>query len=216
MSNGYDRGVGANGVGLAGFIVSLVGLFTGGCLSPIGLVLSIVGLFKEPRGFAVAGLIISLLAVLGWVIGFVFLGFGAIAVVLATLGLGALLGEAQAEFETIEAALQERYAEVGAYPAGLDGLGLAPDGLRNADDVPYDYTALATGFELRDVGSDGVAGTADDSVLTYMRLPGGGYERTFESRFLDTSESGDFSDEVPADGGADRAPVEGPAGNEGP
>ena len=44
-----------NGLGLAGFIVSLVGICSGGVLSPIGLVLSIVGLFREPRGFAIAG-----------------------------------------------------------------------------------------------------------------------------------------------------------------
>ncbi len=218
MSNGYDRPT--NGMGLAGFIVSLVGLFTGGCLSPIGLVLSIVGLLKEPRGFAVAGLVISLLAVLGWVVGFIFLGVGAIAVVLGTLGLTALMGEAQVEFETIEAALQERYAEVGAYPSDLDGLGLAPEVLRNADDVPYQYTALATGFELRDAGNDGVAGTADDTVLTYMRLPGGGYERSFESWFYSESDSGDapvgLDDATAPDQALDQAPAVEPSADEGP
>ncbi len=206
MSDGYDRGVGTNGMGLAGFIVSIVGVFTGGCLTPIGLILSIVGLFKEPRGFAIAGLIVSLIALFGWVLAFLFLGVGVFAVVLGAVGLSAWLGQAQAEFQTIEAALQERYAEVGAYPGDLDGLGLAPEVLRNGDDVPYQYTALATGFELRDVGGDGQAGTADDSVLTYLRRPGGGYERTFNSPFVDTSESSDYSDELPANDSQDEGP----------
>jgi hypothetical protein len=54
----------SNGLGIAGFIVSLTGLVvTGGFLCPLGVVLSLVALRKEPRGFAVAGLITGLLGV---------------------------------------------------------------------------------------------------------------------------------------------------------
>jgi len=52
-----------NGWGTAGFIFSLLGIFTGGLLSPIGLLLSFFGLFKRPRGFAATGFVISLLGV---------------------------------------------------------------------------------------------------------------------------------------------------------
>src|ERR1043165_9168202 len=50
-----------NGLGIAGFVVSLVGIFTLGLLCPIGLLLSFIALFRAPRGFAIAGLIIGLL-----------------------------------------------------------------------------------------------------------------------------------------------------------
>lgn len=50
----------SNGLGMAGFICSLVGLFTCGVLFPIGLILSLIGVFFQPRGFAIAGLCISL------------------------------------------------------------------------------------------------------------------------------------------------------------
>ena len=59
-----------NTVGLAGFIVALLALITssipylGGILWLLGLVLSTIGLFKRPRGFAVAGFILSMLVVI--------------------------------------------------------------------------------------------------------------------------------------------------------
>lgn len=50
----------SNGMGIAGFVVSLTGLVAcAGLLCPIGLVLSLLGLGKEPRGFAIAGTIIG-------------------------------------------------------------------------------------------------------------------------------------------------------------
>ena len=50
-----------NGLGLAGFILSLLGLFLdwipvlGWLIWLLGAIFSIIGLFKEPRGFAIAG-----------------------------------------------------------------------------------------------------------------------------------------------------------------
>lgn len=63
-----------NGLGIAGFVVSLLGFFTCGLLCPIGLILSFIGLFKAPRGFAVAGTLLgfggSLLPVILPLLGF--------------------------------------------------------------------------------------------------------------------------------------------------
>lgn len=55
----------SNGLGVAGFVLALIGLLF--CWVPIlniilwilGLTLSFVGLFKKPRGLAIAGLCIS-------------------------------------------------------------------------------------------------------------------------------------------------------------
>ena len=52
-----------NGFGVAGFTVGILGLFTFGLLSPIGLILSFIGLFKKPKGFAAAGFAMSLVGV---------------------------------------------------------------------------------------------------------------------------------------------------------
>ena len=61
---------GSNGLGLGGFILSIIGLLFG-ILHPIalislviGLILSFLGLFRKPRGFAIAGFIIALICIL--------------------------------------------------------------------------------------------------------------------------------------------------------
>lgn len=51
----------SNGMGVAGFVVSLCGLFfTAGFICPIGLVVSLFGLRKEPRGLAIGGVAVGL------------------------------------------------------------------------------------------------------------------------------------------------------------
>lgn len=54
-----------NGLGVAGFVLSLVGLvlcwvpFANFILSGIGFILSLVGVFRRPKGLAIAGIIIA-------------------------------------------------------------------------------------------------------------------------------------------------------------
>lgn len=69
-----------NGVGTAGFVLALIGLVF--CWVPIlnwilgvlGFILSFVGVFRKPKGLAIAGLIISLLAVITIIILLVAVG----------------------------------------------------------------------------------------------------------------------------------------------
>ena len=57
----------SNGLGIAGFILALIGLFFswvpvfGWVVWFLGLIFSFIGLFKKPRGLAIAGFIISLI-----------------------------------------------------------------------------------------------------------------------------------------------------------
>lgn len=59
-----------NGMGLAGFILSIIALFTGAIplmgwlVWLVGAILSVIGLFKKPRGFAIAGTIISFIGLI--------------------------------------------------------------------------------------------------------------------------------------------------------
>jgi len=65
MSNGQS-----NGLGIAGFVLALLAVFLGWVpvlgwiLWFLGLLLSFIGMFKYPRGFAIAGLIISLIGII--------------------------------------------------------------------------------------------------------------------------------------------------------
>ncbi|MEL0456077.1 hypothetical protein WJN01_07555 [Flavobacteriaceae bacterium SZ-1-7] len=73
----------SNGLGTAGFVLALIALFIGwipilGWLIWIlGLVLSFIGIFKVPRGLAIAGLVISLIGIILLIL--VFAGIGAAA-----------------------------------------------------------------------------------------------------------------------------------------
>jgi hypothetical protein len=55
-----------NGLGTAGFILALIGLFLGWiplfgwAIWFLGLIFSFIGVFKAPRGLSIAGLVISL------------------------------------------------------------------------------------------------------------------------------------------------------------
>lgn len=60
----------SNGLGTAGFIISLVAIFL--CWVPalnwilwlLGLIFSSIGVFRQPRGLAIAGLVISLISLI--------------------------------------------------------------------------------------------------------------------------------------------------------
>jgi hypothetical protein len=115
-----------NSIGTAGFIVSLVSYITCGMLSPIGVVLSFIGLFKKPRGLAIAGLILGLIG-----------SFGGLAVIGAVGGgsLATYLGLTEFAHVKAERALMEQAmnkASAGIYTWSLDHDGKAPDELDGA------------------------------------------------------------------------------------
>jgi len=68
-----------NTLGVAGFVLALVGL-VGFCvpfaalLAPVGLVLSIIGLRQEPRGLAIAGVVLGAIGSLWMLVAIVLLG----------------------------------------------------------------------------------------------------------------------------------------------
>lgn len=76
-----------NGIGTAGFVLSLiailigwipiVGWIFGGIIWLFGLIFSFIGVFKAPRGLAIAGLVISLIDIL--LLLFVFAGLAGLS-----------------------------------------------------------------------------------------------------------------------------------------
>ena len=79
-----------NGVGTAGFVLALIAVFLGWVpilgwiIWALGLILSFVGVFKVPRGLAIAGLVISL-----------------IGIILLLVVFGAILGGGVAAFDSL-------------------------------------------------------------------------------------------------------------------
>lgn len=162
----------SNALGLAGFICSLVGLCSGGVLSPVGLILSLVALKDEPRGFAIAGVVIGALGSCGVLIAIVvaivaplaLLGFAGAA------GLAGILGpniEARWEMARLNTEVIEYRDRTGALPLEMNDLRIdETELLTDPWGNPYAYTLSADGqtYELRSLGPDGVAGTGDDIV----------------------------------------------------
>jgi hypothetical protein len=156
-----------NGLGIAGFVCSLVGLCAGGLLSPVGLILSLVALGREPRGFAIAGVILGALGSCGF-LPLIALAFIAPAV-LVGLGLAGLYPPIAANIDMAQLNHEIAvYEEVtGALPESLDDLNL--DASRQdilvdpwGNRYVYEQVAGTPGFRVLSTGPDGQLGTTDD------------------------------------------------------
>lgn len=165
--------MGSNGLGIAGFVVSLVGLLLmctgwGWPLSIVGTVLSAVAMKKRPRGLAIAGLVLGLIGCVWVVVALVLLG-GVMA--LGLFGGLAAVSAAQQQIEQSNAAMvvsaAVRYqADKGIPPTDIGvlirGNYLASSPLDVHGNVLYLKTGPDGKFEVWSAGPDEVNGTGDD------------------------------------------------------
>ncbi len=158
----------SNTMGLIGFIISIVSLVgCGGLLSPISLIFSIIGLGKQPKGFAIAGLVLSLIGLAGFVVLFFVIGLG---VVMSLMGLGILAAGfaivaaiGQNAFEIVTSIHDYRDAN-SVVPASLDELNLAAASLTDTWGNEFVYVPSADGnaYLLISAGPDGIIANSDD------------------------------------------------------
>lgn len=147
-----------NGLGIAGFVVSIFGLLTCGCLSIVGIILSAIALRRPPRGLALAGLIIGIIGILLLVV---------IAVALVAFG-GMVILPAMNDGYTVRADVQAyKAAHNGAMPQSWTDLPNLSSGMDDKWGHPYRFVPLADGksVQLESNGPDGIAGTADDLTV---------------------------------------------------
>lgn len=70
IQNGNQPQSQSNGIGTAGFVLALIGIFLGWVpvlgwiIWLLGLILSAVGVMRKPKGLAIAGLVISLVGLI--------------------------------------------------------------------------------------------------------------------------------------------------------
>jgi hypothetical protein len=161
-----------NGLGLAGFICALVGLCSGGMLSPVGLILSLVALKDRPRGFAIAGVIIGgagSCGILSLIVLFVVAPLALMGIAGAA-GFAGILGpqfEAHWEMAQINHDVIAYRDRTGALPLKMSDLNITDSELQTDPwGNPYVYELSADGmsYEIKSLGPDGVAGTPDDIV----------------------------------------------------
>ena len=156
----------SNGMGIAGFVVSLVGFISCGLLSPIGCILSLMGLRQEPRGLAIAGLVLGL-------VGSAWLALFGFACIAGTLGLSVAAKTAGAALSTsvsvtsVCSVVQEYgQAHQGKLPSEKELKAvLQRDGKPTKDawgnELRYRITG-ASNYEVRSAGPDGKFDTGDD------------------------------------------------------
>jgi hypothetical protein len=160
----------SNGLGVAGFVLSLVGYVTCGLLCPLGVILSAVGLRKEPRGLAIAGLVLGLI---GSVVPLaLFLIWGISIFSCLTLGgAGAVAVRLEARTAT---AITDARNQIETYRTTHGAL---PDDIGGNTEIMSDRDAWghslrykrlnANQFEIRSSGSDGIFETSDDRTQIF-------------------------------------------------
>ncbi|MGE3107246.1 MAG: type II secretion system protein GspG [Phycisphaerales bacterium] len=159
----------SNALGLAGFITSILGIVSCGLLSPIGVLLSLIALFKRPRGFAIAGVIIGLIGSLWILVILVIFGVVVLAVGAAALAAGPGGFEMFGDSMVIESKLDEYRRQNASLPASLAQVsGLDAEVLKDHWGHEYIYTPdlVNNTFTIRSMGADGADGTADDMTYT--------------------------------------------------
>jgi hypothetical protein len=180
----------ANYLGTTGLVFSILGLVTCGVLSPIGLLLSVIGLTGKRRGGAIAG------------------------VVLALLGLaipGALLfseikehrdaerervvQQARATLESARVKIDERRAEEKALPDGVAGNRLLlKEGFRDPwnGEIRYELHDDDRSYSLRSSGPDARFDTHDDVSISIgadaLNEPIGGGQETASAAATDSED----------------------------
>ncbi len=169
----------SNGLGVASFVIGLLGLMTGGLLSPIALLLGLIALGRAPRGFAVFGLLLGFVGSLVWVAA-------ALGIVLAVGVLGAaivaVMGgmfmlfqpeplELTSDMARTMMAIQQYESEHHAAPTTLDDLDLNRS--TRLDPWGHAYALVAAPdsdppFDIVSAGEDGEFDTHDDIRLTTL------------------------------------------------
>jgi hypothetical protein len=150
-----------NTLGLVGFIASIIGLFF--CIAaPIGLIISLLGLRQQPKGFAIAGSIIGGITTLFYLAIVALYG----AVIAACIGVGVA---AQPMMQTAIKLDEARHAiengkTDGVYPSQAEG-GRIIAGKADYWETPLRYEPTDGGYVIRSAGPDKQFNTSDDMTV---------------------------------------------------
>lgn len=169
-----------NYLGTTGLVFSILGLVTCGALSPIGLLLSVIGLTGKRRGGAIAGVLLSLL---GLAIPGAFL-FSAIREE-RDRHREHVVQQARATLESARVKIDEKRAEEKVLPDGVAGNKLLLEqGFRDPwnSDLRYELHDDEKSYSLRSPGPDARFDTPDDVSISIgadaLHEPIGGAEVT--------------------------------------
>ena len=151
-----------NTLGLVGFIASLIGLFF--CVAaPVGLIISLMGLRQQPKGFAIAGTIIGGVTTLFYLAIVALYG----AFLAACIGIGVAaqpMAQTMATLSDAQQTIENAKGPGGTYPGQAEGDGLIA-GKTDYWQNTLRYEPTDGGFVIRSAGADKQFNTADDLTV---------------------------------------------------
>jgi len=163
----------SNPAGFWGFVLCLLGLVACGLPSPIGLVVSALGLRKQPKLLAVVGVVLGLIGTLGWGITgiLVYRGASKAATMIGeTLTAGM---EMNSDAVEIRDACVRFKAERGVMPGSLDTIDVDEDARIDPWGTRYRFELTSgDGFILISDGPDRMTDTSDDMRTRSSELQG--------------------------------------------
>lgn len=175
-----------NTLGLAGFIVSLCGFVF--CMAfPVGLVLSLAAIRKEPKGFAIAGAIIGGIGTALGLLVVVLYG----AMIAACIGFGVAAQpqlQTQMSLESARQRIEMSKGADGSYPGEAEG-NAAIQGTSDHWKTQLRYEPNGSNYVIRSAGPDKQFDTGDDITV----------DNSFQNAFEDSmGEESFFEEEEPA------------------
>ncbi len=165
-----------NGLGIAGFVCAMVGIFglcfpMLGFVAFVGLILSLIALRRPPRGLAIAGTIVGFIGSLYLFIAIFVVGLIFAAAGTAAVGGAVVLGDAAEEqnaIRSVEQAIRTFRDTRGVAPDSMEALitaGLVTEVPTDRDEAPLYLVPTAEGVQIWSEGPDQLRSTADDRRL---------------------------------------------------
>ena len=150
-----------NSLGTAGFVVSLIGLFTCGLLSIFGLGMSLFGLAKNPKGLAIAGTVVGLVGL----VELALMGVFAYNAVQAVGSMQAALYEGISESiaNDIASDVAEEWELTEQLPSEAEGQRFV-EGKTDLSEQGFRYETDGDSFTIRGPGVDQEYDTNDDII----------------------------------------------------
>ena len=184
----------SNGLGTAGFVVSLIGLLTCGVLSIFGLGLSLFGLGKNPKGFAIAGTIMGLIGL----VELVFVGLFVYNMVQAvgTFQTAILEDHTESMARQIANEVADEWDRSKELPNEAEGQVFA-EGETDLFDSGFRYETDGKSFTIRGAGADQMFDTEDDVTAGPFTSAQEVFDHVAEHEYDDFGDDGfEFDDEM--------------------
>ena len=168
----------SNSIGMVGFIFSILGFITCGVLSPIGFLISAIGMFKAPRSFATAGSIIGFIGTV-WLAAIGYATVMGVMFAKSAVESGAQSIATMAAFESSKSVIETYRQDNGKLPDGIEGNKLILE-FKDAWDESLLYGLEDDGtYTLLSAGPDREFSTNDDiasDAYPALRFETGGDE----------------------------------------